>query len=244
MSDSKLKDPRLRWVFACGLGAVGFGNVANSVSRTVTDIAGMSSGWIAGLIAVGGFTIGGIMLAIAVAQDLLVRPEAQWMEWSDVWIPRFAAGAAGGVAGISLLAVWADAADPGGAVPAALAGGLAALGVVEWLMLRGRVSGAGGIVALTLAGLVCAALATAGVGYLWQGFAGSGLGGGVFGVVYTAVTGLRFRGGGQPTVLRQPGSQSPSNPNMNHTSILLLHASSTAPPPHSRTPRSAPPSSP
>ncbi len=56
--------------------------------------------------------------------------------------------------------------------------------------------GAGGIVGLTLAGLVCAALATAGIEYLWDGLAGSWLGGGVFGVVYTAVTGLRFRSGG------------------------------------------------
>lgn len=194
MSDSKLKDPRLRWVFACGLGAVGFGNLADNVSRTVAEIAGMAVGWIVGLIAVGGFTIGAIMVAIAVAQDLLIRPDAQWMEWSDVWIPRFAAGAAGGVVGIVLLAVLADAANPVGAVPAALAGGLAVLGVAEWLMLRGRVPGAGGIVGLTLAGLVCAALATAGIEYLWDGFAGSWLGGGVFGVVYTAVTGLRLRG--------------------------------------------------
>ena len=195
MSDSKLKDPRLRWVFACGLGAVGFGNVADNVSRTVAEIAGMSVGWVVGEIAVGGFTIGGIMVAIAVAQDLLIRPAAQWSEWTDVWIPRFAAGAAGGVAGIVLLAVLSDAANPVGAVPAALAGGLAVLGVVEWLMLRGRVPGAGGIVGLTLAGLVCAALATAAVELLWDGFAGSWLGGGVFGVVYTAVTGLRFQGG-------------------------------------------------
>lgn len=193
MSDSKLKDPRLRWVFACGLGAVGFGNVADNVSRTVAEIAGMSVGWIVGLIAVGGFTIGGIMVAIAVAQDLLIRPAAQWREWTDVWVPRFAAGAAGGVAGIVLLAVLSDAANPVGAVPAALAGGLAVLGVVEWLMLRGRVPGAGGIVGLTLAGLVSAALATAAVELLWDGFAGSWLGGGVFGVVYTAVTGLRWR---------------------------------------------------
>lgn len=196
MSDSKLKDPRLRWVFACGLGAVGFGNVADNVSRTVAEIAGMSVGWIVGLIAVGGFTIGGIMVAIAVAQDLLIRPAAQWREWTDAWIPRFAAGAAGGVAGIVLLAVLSDAANPVGAVPVAFAGGLAVLGVVEWLMLRGRVPGAGGIVGLTLAGLVCAALATAGVELLWDGFAGSWLGGGVFGVVYTAVTGLRLRGVG------------------------------------------------
>lgn len=196
MSDSKLKDPRLRWVFACGLGAVAFGNVANNVSRTVAEVAGMSAGWIVGMSAVGGFTIGGIMVAVAVAQDLLIRPDAQSREWSDVWMPRFAAGAAGGVAGIVLLAVLADAANPVGAVPAALAGGLAVLGVVEWLMLRGRVPGAGGVVGLTLAGLVCAASATAGIDYLGEGFAGSGLGGAVFGVVYTAVTGLRFRGGG------------------------------------------------
>lgn len=195
MSDSKLKDPRLRWVFACGLGAVGFGNVADNVSRTVAEIAGMSAGWVVGHIAVGGFTIGAIMIGIAVAQDYLLRPEDQeWMEGVDVWIPRFAAGAAGGVVGIVLLAVLADAANPVGAVPAALAGGLAVLGVAEWLMLRGRVPGAGGIVGLTLAGLVCAALATAGIEYLWDGFAGSWLGGGVFGVVYTAVTGLRLRG--------------------------------------------------
>lgn len=196
MSDSKLKDPRLRRVFACGLGAVGFGNVADNVSRTVAEIAGMSVGWIVGLIAVGGFTIGGIMVAIAVAQDLLIRPDTRSREWSDVWIPRFAAGAGGGLAGIVLLAVLSDAANPVGAVPAAFAGGLAVVGAVEWLMLRGRVPGAGGIVGLTLAGLVCAALATAGIEYLRDGFAGSWLGGGVFGVLYTAITGLRWRGAG------------------------------------------------
>lgn len=195
MIDSKLKDPRLRWVFACALGAVGFGNVADNVSRTVAEIAGMSVGWVVGHIAVGGFTIGAIMIGIAAAQDYLLRPEDQdWMEGADVWKPRFAAGAAGGVAGISLLAVLSDAANPVGAVPAALAGGLAVLGVVEWLLLRGRVPGAGGIVGLTLAGLVCAASATAGIDYFGEGFAGSGLGGAVFGVVYTAITGLRFRG--------------------------------------------------
>lgn len=196
MSDSKLKDPRLRWVFACGLGAVGFGNAADNVSRTVAEIAGMSVGWVVGHIAVGGFAIGWIVFGIAGLQDYLLRREARWTEGLDVWFPRFAAGAAGGAAGISLLAVLSDAANPVGAVPAAFAGGLAVLGVVEWLMLRGRVPGAGGIVGLTLAGLACAALATAGVEYLWDGFAGSWLGGGVFGVVYTAVTGLRLRGGG------------------------------------------------
>ncbi len=195
MSDSKLKDPRLRWVFACGLGAVGFGNVADNVSRTVTEIAGMSVGWVVGLIAAGGFTVGAIMVGIAAAQDYLLRPEDQdWMEGADVWKPRFAAGAAGGVAGISLLALLSDAANPVGAVPVAFAGGLAVLGVVEWLMLRGRVPRAGVIVGMTLAGLVCAASATAGIEYLWDGFAGSWLGGGAFGVAYTAVTGLRLRG--------------------------------------------------
>lgn len=196
MSDSKVRNLGRRWVFACGLGALAFGNVADNVSRTVTDIAGMSFGWVVGLIAVGGLTIGGIMIAVAVAQDLLLRPKAQWMEWTDVWIPRFTAGMTGGVAGIVLLAVFADAANPGSAVPGALVGGLAVIGVVEWFMLRGRVPGAGGIVGLSLAGLVCATLATAGVEYLWEGFAGSWPGGGIFGVVYTAVTGLRFRGAG------------------------------------------------
>lgn len=49
----------LRWILACAVGAVGFGNVADNASRSASDFAGMSFAWLVSGVVVGGVTLGG-----------------------------------------------------------------------------------------------------------------------------------------------------------------------------------------
>ncbi|MDE2761960.1 MAG: hypothetical protein OXQ94_16355 [Gemmatimonadota bacterium] len=144
-------------------------------------------------IVLGAVSFGAVMGGIAVIQCF---PWEDMEGIARLWISRLAAGTVGGAAGMVTLAALADAGDPARAVIPAVGVGIAACAGIEWLMLRGRDARSGAIALVGLAGLFVAALATALGDYVSGGFAGSELGGAVFGAMYAAVTCVPLRGGG------------------------------------------------
>ena len=198
-SDAKARDSRLRWLMAIAIGTALFSNLADSASRTVSEIAGLPLWAVLLHIVLGALSFGGIMAGIAIIQ---MYPWGDFERVSGRTIARLAAGTGGGVAGMVTLAALADAGDPAGAVIPAVGAGIAAYAGIEWFMLRGREARAGAIGLLGLAALAGAALATALGDRALPGFAASSLGGALFGAVYAAVTSISLRDGGG-----QQGSQ-------------------------------------
>ena len=131
----------------------------------------------------GAVALGGVLGAVATGQWLLMRRRLSWAaRWATATV---AGGLAGGAVALGVLeALSANGSETLGAVLGTLAG-LGAFGTVQWLILR-RVARAGWWVAASVAGLVAA-------GPLGVGLLGMLVGdGGGFGVVYGAITGVRF----------------------------------------------------
>lgn len=192
-SDAKARDFRLRWMMAIAIGSVVFSNLANSASRTVSEIASLPLWAVLLIIVLGAVSFGGVMAVIAVIQ---MYPWGNVERVAGRMISRLAAGTGGGVAGMVTLAALADVGDPAAAVIPAVGVGIAAYVGIEWFMLRGREARAGAIALLGLAALAGAALATALGDRALSGFAARPLGGGLFGAIYAAITSIPLRDGG------------------------------------------------
>ena len=131
----------------------------------------------------GAVALGGILGAVATGQWFIMRRRLSWAaRWATATV---VGGLAGGAVALGVLdALSANGSETLGAVLGTLAG-LGAFGTVQWLILR-RVARAGWWVAASVAGLVAA-------GPLGVGLLGMLVGdGGGFGVVYGAITGVRF----------------------------------------------------
>ena len=190
MTESNLETRGLwvRWVGASAIGGFVFAVAARRVSMAAGGSLGEALGPVAVEVLIGALALGGIMAGIAVGQWLVVGRRVAWALWRAAAMVD--GGIAGGGAGFGVLQALGGVDGGGVAVAAAVIVGLAAFGGVGWLLLRGRVPGAGRLAAVNMAAVVVAVLATALSGIVAGEYSGGGLGGAVFGAAYAAVTGF------------------------------------------------------
>ncbi len=180
----------LRWVLASAGGAavcaVVLRQVANAVGGAVQGTMGGVAGRALTESATGAVGLGGIMLAMGLAQWLVLRRQ---VSWASLWLLATAVGgAAGGAAMLGLYGALAALGHDGLGVAAGVIVGLALIGAAPWLVLRRQVSGSGSLALASSVGVAAAmVLGVAVVGEL-VGAGEVGRGGG-FGALYGGVTG-------------------------------------------------------
>ena len=178
----------LRWISASAVGGFVFAVVARRVSMAAGGSVWESMGPVVAEIVIGALALGGIMAGIAAGQWLVVYRRVPWALWLAA--AMVAGGIAGGGAAFGVLHGLGGEAGGGVAVAAAVVVGLAAFGGVGWLLLRGRVPGAGRLAAVNMAAAVVAVLATGLSGIALGEYSGGGVGRAVFGAACAAVTGF------------------------------------------------------
>ena len=177
----------LRWIAASAVGGFLFAVAVRRASMAAGDSV-WEMGPVVAEIVIGALALGGIMAGIAVNQWLVVRRRVSWAGWLAAGM--VGGGIAGGGAAFGVLQGMGGEGGGGVAVAAAIVVGLATFGGVGWLLLRGRVPGAGRFAGVSMAAVVVAVLATALSGIALGEYSGGGVGGAVFGAAYAAVTGF------------------------------------------------------
>lgn len=177
----------LRWVLASAVGCAVVSAVARRVSMAAGGAVGDAVGPVAAEVVVGALALGLVMFGIAVGQWFVVRRLVPWAGRLSRAVVLGAA-VAGGV-GLGLLEALSGVAGQAAGVVVAVVVGLAGFGTTQWLVLRGRVPGAGRWAVASSAGLAAASFSLGVVGALAEEITGGVIGQALFGAVYAAVAG-------------------------------------------------------